>query len=289
MSEDSIPVMERLFDFGNIMAEIEQTKAITEKAFAPKIEIISGLIEHETKLGGIYSNQCMTKQQMGSVYEDNVALNNTVGNQPYRSISTLLLIRNSLYGSARPTLRQFFESLIIAKYAELDPSLASRWHAQDESTLPSKQVSLTRDVLSVLTRKGKEVGALRQTWRDLCLMSHATRQSQQVLRVPDLNDPEQFEKYLEVSNYFGNTEYSLDLLFLMLVMNFHLIVAHLGRKAYRWWFGYVEDPFGSYKRERVLKKNIRLLINQYFVESKNQPFARKMLRKNIFEYRRKWA
>jgi hypothetical protein len=120
-------------------------------------------------------------------------------------------------------------------------------------------------------------------------MTHATRQSQQVLRVPDPSDPEQFQKYLQVSNHFRNTEYSLDLLFLALAMNFHLIVGHLSRKAYRWWFGYLEGPYGSYKRERALKKNIRLLISQYFVESQSQPFASKMLRRNIFEYKRKWA
>ncbi len=288
-SKDSSLQLERQYDLRNITAEIEKAKAKVEKEFKEKIKIISGLIEHETKLSGIYLHQCLTKQRIGTKYKENVVLNNTIGNQPYRSISTLLLIRSSFYGSARPILRQFFESLIITKYAEHNSDLGKRWHAQNESNSSSEQVSLSRDVLIPLLKRGKEVGALRETWRSLCAMSHATRQSQQVLRVPNPDEKGQFEEYLGVANFDANTEFSLDLLFLMLAMNSRLIKDHLAKKANRWWFGELEDAYGSYRRERTLRRRITHLINEYFVRSKNQPYASKMLRNNILEYSKSWA
>jgi hypothetical protein len=288
-AEDSSLELERQYSLENITSDIERVKVKTEKDFADKIETITKLMEHETALSGIYLQQCMTKDKIGIGYKQNFVLNNTIGNQPYRSVSALLLIRNSLYGSARPILRQFFESLIIAKYAEQDPSLARKWHVQDESSHPSEQVSLSRDVLGTLGKRGKEVSALRRTWRDLCSMTHATRQSQQVLRVPDPAEPEEFEEYLRISDYSANTEYSLDLLFLVLAMNFHLISDHLAKKADRWWFGNVKDSYGSYKREKQLKRSIKSLMKSYFEESKRLPGAVEMLRKNIQEYEAPWA
>ncbi len=285
---DSLPDLEKQFDIQNIKMEIENAATYTQKEFGRKIDILSKLIEHETKLSGIYFHQCLTKEVIGISYRENRVLNNTVANQPYRSISILMLTRKSLYGSARPILRQFFESLIIAKYAEYDSKLAKAWHEQNESTNPSRQVSIGRDVLNSLSRKGKAVEALRETWRNLCATSHATRSSQQVLRVPNPSKPNEFEEYLQLSTYFPNTEYSLDLLFLMLAMNYHLIREFLATKASGWWFGDVNDAYGSYKRERLLNSRISSLIKKYMAEGQHAS-ANEMLKQNIMEYRTEWT
>lgn len=287
-SEDMPLELERQYDFDNITADIEKVKALTEKEFSSKIKIITELIRLETKLSGIYTQQVLTKERIGAELVVNLILNNTVGNQPYRSISAFLLIRNSLYGSARPIIRQFFESLVFAKYAEVDPRLARRWRLQDESSRPSEQVSLSGDVLNVLEKRGIRVEALKRTWRDLCAMSHATRESQQVLRAPDPLKPDQFEEYLRISNYRANTEYSLDLLFMMLAMNFHLIDSHLAKKADRWWFGQLEDPYGSYKRVKKLRDEIVSSTKAYLKESSRFPSATELLQQNIREYESVW-
>ncbi len=284
-AEDRPLELEQRFTLENIKSEIERASAETEKEFAVKLGIVSKLIENETQLSGIYIQQCLTKDTIGIKYRENFVLNNTIGNLPYRSISALTLIRGSLYGSARPIIRQFFESLIIAKYAEHDPELAKKWQDQDESSRRADQVSLSGDVFNSLERHGKEVKALRATWRDLCAMSHATRQSQQVLRVPDPDKPEDFEEQLRISSYSANTEYTLDLLFLMLAMNFHLIVAHLAKKADKWWFGRVEDSYGSRKREVELKNQVAPLIAKFLRVS----IARDLLLQNIKEYRKSWT
>ena len=288
-SKDSPLELERLFDLGTITSDLEKTGTKTERRFTKKIGIISKLVEHETRLSGIYLQECLTKERIGIHYKQNYVLNNTIGNQPYRSISALLLIRNSLYGSARPILRQFFESLILAKYADYEANLSRRWHAQNELTPPHKLVSPSRDVLSILADQGRPVQKLRETWRDLCAMTHATRLSQQVLRVPAPDDPKEFNESLKISNYFANTEYTLDLLFLILAMNFHLIRAHLAEGAKSWWFGNARDPYGSYKREKRLQKEIHMLIGKYLEESeKKQPLATRMLKDNIREYETPW-
>jgi hypothetical protein len=289
VSKDRPLQLERQYDIRNIASEIRRVKVITEKKFARKINIISKLIEYETKLSGIYFEQCMTKERIGVSYKENPILNNTLANQPYRSLSALLLIRNTLYGAARPIFRQCFESALMAKFAEINPDLAKRWDKQTEFSRGAEQVMISRDVLSILEARGKKVESLRVTWQDLCAMTHATRQSMQMLRAPDPDDPVQFEEYLKASNYFSHVEYSLDMLFLMLVMNYHLIVNHLAKKADRWWFGNIQDPYGSFKREKKLRVATGSSIKTYFQEAKKIPGGARLLRDNIREYGNDWA
>lgn len=283
---DSLLDFERLFDIKTLGYELKKTKAKTRDKFGAKIDLISQIIRLQTRLSGIYTQQCMTKEEIGLGSNENYVLRNTIGNQPYRSLSALMLIRNTFYGSARPIIRQFFESLMIAKYAEYDPAVATRWHDQDESK-PESQVNLS-DVLRPLNKIGKKNTRLRETWRVLCAMTHATRVSQQVLRLPDPAKPEDVTKLLDTSQYFENTEYSLDLLFLVLATNFHLITVFLAKKAEGWWFGDRQDAYGSFKREKTLTKSINSLIQQYLDDTMLNLPVYQMLRENLDEFEVSW-
>lgn len=69
---------------------------------------------------------------------------------------------------------------------------------------------------------------------------------------------------------------------------FQLLIGHLGRKAYGWYFGYPKDPYNSYEKERSLKSECKSLFKQYFEINKKHKGPNKMLKKNIFEFRQSW-
>ncbi len=292
MAQEIFFKSERQFDLVNISKEIERTKRLVEEKFSDKIRTITELIEAQTRLVGIYTSQLLVRRGLRSTYEENGIVNNALLNFPYRSLSILLLIRNAFYGSARIVCRQFLESLIIAKYSEYDLSLVRKWELQyDEKNtrMPSSEISLRRDVFRGLENRGKTITALLQTWKDLCSVTHATPYSQQVLRVPDSADEKDGMRWLVNTGFFGNSEYSLDLLMTLLAMNFHLLLGHYGRKANRWYFGYLRDPYGSYDRERKLKEKCKTLIREFFEKSNDRKGAKELWRRNIFEFRQSWG
>ena len=273
------------FDLTNITNEIDRSKKLVETTFFDKIRIITELVGAQTKLVGIYTSQLATRTRSGSKYKVNGVLATALFNFPYRSLSILSLVRNTFYGSARIVCRQFFESLIVAKYSEYEPPLVQKWNVQlEEKCDDASPIEVgPGKVFGRLESRGRNIESLRQTWKDLCKTTHPTPYSQQVLRVLTPRDEKEASRH-----FLGNTEYTLDLLLALLAMNFHLLVGHYGRKANRWWFGYLEDPLGCYDRERKLKENSKRLIREYFEKCGDRKGARGLWKRNIFEFRQSW-
>ena len=272
------------FDLANIEGEIDRTKKLVETRFSDKIRILTDLIGAQARLVGIYTSELSVRKHLRSNCDNNGILTDTLLNFPYRSLSILLLIRNTFYGSARVICRQFFESLISAKYSEYEPGIIQQWTLRLDNENVSSGKTGPGYIFKRLQDRAKSIDALRQTWKDLCNATHATPYSQQVLRVLETSDEQGASR-----RFLGNTEYTLDLLLALLAMNFHLLIGHYGRKAYRWWFGYLEDPFGSYHRERELKEDSKRLIRQYFEKSMGRKSARGLWKTNIFEFKQSWG
>jgi hypothetical protein len=291
MGQEIISKIELQFDLANISKEVERVSKYVENMFSDKIRLISELIKCQTLLIGIYTNQIHVRVSAGSKYEHNIILTNTLLNFPYRTLSTLLLVRNTYYGSARIICRQILESMIIAKYSQYDRSLVHKWEAQQEDLRrdPSTEISLGRDVFQKLENAGKGIFELRRTWKDLCNVTHASGFSQQRLRVPLIADAEEVNKWLQGTYFFENTDYTFDLMLTLLAMNFHLVVGHYSRKAYRWYLGYPQDPLGSYTREKKLKDNCRNLFKEYFGLPGSRPSAMTFWKRNIFQFKQSWG
>lgn len=278
-----------LWSLPNISREIEVSKHALENLFAKKIKIIEELIEQETLLVGTYNREMWMKDMLSETYNRNIVLYNAMANVTYRSLSMLLLIRNTFHGSAKALGRQYFENVVIAKFAERDPKLAERWEMQTDERDPSRDISMWFDVFKPLKDEGKRVDALLRTWNELCKFSHATKFSQQLPRIVRANSMKEIINMDNDSKFFQNTEYSLDLLMTLLAMNFHLLISYHGRKAYQWWFGYTNDPKSSYQKERESKHRCKKLFNDYF---DNPPEwsrkAKELWKPVIFEFKRNW-
>jgi len=291
MNDNDSVSPENQFNWVNISKEIRTTKEIIEKGFKEKITILSKIADYQTRLLGIYFRQSQIKVFFGMKYDENMVLQNTLGNVPYQTFSILLLVRNTFFGSARVLMRQFFEALIYAKYSEYDSKLIKIWNLIKSEEDPKGRISLGNDVFNELKKKGKRITALEKMWRELCRFSHPTAFSQQELRVPHTNGKKPEKEVLKwniSAGLFMNVEYTLDLLFVMLNMSFHLLTSHLGRKSSRFYFGYPEDPQGFSKRERKLKMNIKVLLKEYWIINKRTKIPDDQFRKIIFQYRQKW-
>jgi hypothetical protein len=284
-------LIEEQFKWDNIQQEIQITQKFLDEFCSDKIAILIQFSDYQTRLTGMYLQQIQLKQHLGLVYKKNELLDNILLTQPYWSYSIILLIRNTMFGSARVLLRQFFESLLVAKYSEYDPSLVRKWISKKEGRDSQNELSIGRDVFQPLIHKNKPINALRKTWSELSDFTHPTRWSQQIPRVPrDIRDKTEIVKWITESNIIGNTQYTLDLFFMILCMNNHLLTSHWGRKAYRWYFGYSEDPYRTFEIEKSFKQKIKGLINAYFdINKKKYPSVNKVIKPKIFEYRRNWA
>lgn len=200
----------------------------------------------------------------------------------------LLLTQNTLYGSARPTLRQFFEALMIAKFSEYDRNLIVKWGSQKDGVRDREnEINLVKDVFIPIEKRGKPTKELRAAWIDFNHLTHHTRWSQQMPRIAT-NDEER-TYFLKQSNFFKNTLFTLDLLFMLLCMYNHLLVSHLGKKASKWYMGYERDPYGLYNKEKRNKAEIKALIDDYFGTNKEFPNAIKGIKRKVSEYSRDWS
>src|SRR5947209_4264010 len=122
-------------------------------------------------------------------------------------------------------------------------------------------------------------------------MDHATQFSQQFLRIPNAKDENEIRKVHRNTHFFENVEYTLDILFALIAMNFHLLLSLYGRKATadKWSFRYFEDAHESYDHERKLKENCKQLLKQYFDLSNHNRGAIRLWKQNISEFRQSWV
>jgi len=278
------------FSLRNVLHEIRVSRTFLMKSFSVKIKLVTRIVDYQNRLTGIFTRECMVKQSMGLKYDHNVLLANALANQIYLSLSVLLLLKQTLYGSARVLLRQFFEALIIAKYSEQDTSLTERWKANVEENIGVRRISVSRGVFRPLEKKGIDVSQLKETWNLLNLFTHSTRHAQQVLRVPIVEGSagKEVEEWRERSHLIPNAEFTIDLLFVLLCMNYHLLIGHLGRKARGFFLGYSKDPLYFYKREKSLKNKHKILVDKFFEINKKNKGMNRILKKNIYQYRQNW-
>jgi hypothetical protein len=279
--------LEKQLNWKNIEKEIATTKKVVAKIFAENISVIKQIAANQTRLTGIYVQEVDMKKKLAEIYEENIIVNNTLLNQPYWTYATLLLVENTLYGSARVLLRQFFESLLTAKYSEYDRSLIEKWEAKTEEKDLSKEIWLSKHVLKQLSQKNKTIKELENSWHRLSDLTHPTKYAQQVIRIP--RNKKQLIEWIVESDFIQNTHYTLDLLFMLLCMNNHLLITHLGRKARGWYFGYSQDWVGAFKREKLIKNRIKKLIKRYFEINAKYKTINQIIKRNISEYRRNWA
>jgi len=218
---------------------------------------------------------------MGLAYKKNTVVNNALVMQPEISHSLIVLLENSFYGSSRVLLRQFFEYLIIGKFSEFDNgSIIQKWENKTE-TGREFDISLTNDILNKI-KNNRDVSQIESTWRILSTLSHPTKYAQQI---PTYLSSEDWMNNVN----FSNTHYTLDLFFMLLCMNYHLLISNWGKKSRGWYFGYHRDPMNSWVRENFLKDKIKITIKEYFEYNKRYKKINKDLKKTIFQYRQNWS
>ena len=281
------PATLKTHNLGNIIRELNITKNWISKTFSREFSIIEEIIDYETQLFWIYMQGIYVKRIIGSSVNIDVLLNNALANQTYHSLSELILIRNSFYGSARLIFRQQFEGLMIAKYGDFDSTLVKKWENKKERD-GINNISLTNDVFNKI--KNVDVSALKEFWKDLSDLSHPTKYSQQVLRAPEINKVRAYSEYFDSTRIIENTYYDLDITFILLMMNYHLLISRLGKKAEGWDLGYRKDIFGVYPLEKEMKSKIRELSISYrkiYWDKRPKP-QRSWMLNIIKQYRQNW-
>jgi len=280
---------EEQISYQNIRKNLTFASTLIQQKLAEKFSVIDEMVEAEIGLLGIYATAFMIKSAMGLSYKPNLVTNNVTANQAHISLSTILLLKEGLYGSARIILRQFFEGLLIAKYSEYDNTIITKWSTNHGKQDYKNEIKLKRDVFNKM--KGiAETSSLEEFWVLLCNVSHSTKYAQQPLLVPKSEgvglDRNETLKWIEDMHLIPNTEHTLDMLFVLLCMNFHLLIGYQGRRARRWWFGYQNDPYGSYMREKEYKKRMNNLIERYFAINDGQKKELNIpLKKQIRQYK----
>jgi len=246
------------------------------KRFSRRIGIIRELSDSQLELTDLFLHHLRLKNWFGYGYSPNQVLYNLLLNQPTMVNSGLLLLRNGYFGSTRLIIRQNFEMLLIAKYAEIDPNLIKRWQSKKEGRDKINDINLTSDVFNKLNQKVK-TDKLKEMWALLCSLSHATTFAQQ----PVINYPKK-----EAS---GNWHHTLDLLFMSIQMSLHATNL-LHAKAKGFYQGYPRDPYGDYIKINGIKNRIKELTAEYYLENKKEKVnSGKFIGPVIMQYRSKWV
>ncbi|MFA5412445.1 MAG: hypothetical protein WC350_03830 [Candidatus Micrarchaeia archaeon] len=268
----------KVFTFEKLEKHRQQLSDVVKKKFNKQILILTQLIKCQTTLTDMFLKHLYVKEHLGLSFRSNFLLTHSLLTQPMLSSSALLLVENGFYGSSRVLLRQNFEFLIISKYAELDNSIISRWKKKNEGKDRNNEINITNDVFNKLESKVR-VYHLKDSWVRLCDFCHATHFAQQPPLLPS------FEKD---SEHIPNAWYTLDLIFMTIVMSLHLTNI-LHTKARRFYLGYEEDPFGDYKKIRTMKKKIKKLISDYYMLNISSNInTRKVIGPTIREFKARW-
>ena len=245
------------------------------KRFSRRLEIIQELADSQLDLTSLFLHHLRLKDWFGYGYSPNQILYNLLLNQPTMANSSLLLLKNGYFGSTRLIIRQNFEMLLIAKYAEIDPNLIKRWQSKKEGRDKTNDINLTSDVFNKLNPTVK-TDKLKEMWALLCSLSHATTFAQQ----PVINYPQK--------EATANWYHTLDLLFMTTQMSLHATNL-LHTKARGFYHGYRRDPYGDYIKVNQTKDKIKRLITEYYLENKNEKVdSRKFIGPVITQYRSKW-
>ena len=268
-----------LLSFDLISKGIINNKKIISKVFESKFKLIHHLIDYQIQLTDMYLRGIRVKKRLGLAYEENIVVDNTMLSRITLNHSIMILLENSFFGSAHVLLRQYFEYLIIAKFSEYDGGMIlNKWIIKSETRDRKSNINLTWDILNKLNEKN--ISAIKDMWNKLSDMSHPTAFAQQV---PHLSSDS--KKSVEwVSRNHGNIHFALDLFFMLLCMNYHLLISIWGKKAKNYYF---EDPSFS-KLEKQIKGNLKSTTKEYFEINKKYKKINPLLKKVIYQYRQNW-
>jgi hypothetical protein len=141
------------------------------------------------------SGQRQTEQAVFSAFHKNLFL----------FFSALDLTKKGLYGSANSLLRTVYEALLIGKYCSVrdKPGTFEKWASGDH-------VHVTNEILNRI--KKPDIPEMREMWRALNKLAHATIYSQQIT-----------VRYEEIAEEIGIT---LSLIQMLLDCNWHLLNRH---------------------------------------------------------------
>ena len=166
-------------------------------------------------------------------------------------------MKNGYYGSTRIILRQSFEMLMIGKCSEYDRSLLKIWK--------DNKAHITH-VWNYLDKKKLKKEEFKKFYHEeLCKFTHHTSLSQQYFLLPT-EDTKEFIDKLKKSGFYMDYHHTLDLIFVLENMLFHLSNI-LHNKTKRWYLGYEKDPFGDYLEIRECKKEYIKLKNSCSIMS----------------------
>ena len=273
--------MQNIKDSRKILANIRNNKKLINKVFEKKIKLINKLIDSQTQLTSIFFQHLYMKDQLREVYKKNVVVNNSLLSLTNLTYSIMIMLENSFYGSARVLLRQYFEYLIMSKFSEFDnDNILEKWQTKSNDSTKFN-INLSHDILNKLT--GKNISEIRKMWKILSDATHPTKYAQQVPFVLTSGNSISW-----IKENFLNMHFTFDLFFMLLCMNYHLLISNWGRKSRRWYMGYEKDPFGHWKIEMKIKEEIKSTTKEYYENNKEYPIANKNIKKVILQYKQNW-
>ena len=255
-----------------------------KKRFNRRFEILQEIINHQFQITMIMVRHLTLKQWARLRFKPNELLPHVLLTQPVITNSCLLLLKNGYFGSTRPILRQNFELQLIAKYADYDSTLIEKWLNKKEGRDKLNEINLTRDIFIKLESK-HDIAELKKMWATLCDLTHGTQYAQQ--KPPSYTSDE--AGIAEFESDIANVHQTLDLIFMILCMNMHLINL-LHRKTRGFYFGYKHDPFGDEGKIIFLKGKIKQFIHEYYTENKKEKIdSRKIIGSVIRQFSTKWC
>ena len=273
-----------LLNSEKIHVGLYKNKKIIQKVFEIKLEFINKLIDRQIQLTDLYLRGIKIKKHLGLSYNENIVVNNALLSRINLNYSIVLLLENSFFGSARVLLRQYFEYLVIAKFSEFDNGeILKKWQAKSETRDGKSNINLTWDILNKL--KGKDIVAIKDIWKTLSDLSHPTSFAQQI---PHISSDDK-ESYNWVAENYGNIHYTLDLFFMLLCMNYHLLISNWGKKAKSDYFGYSTDPSSLSYLEKEIKGILKSTTKEYFEMNKKYKKINIIFKKVIQQYKQNWT
>ena len=184
----------------------------------------------------------------------------------YSFFSVLKLTSIGLFSSARPILRHIFESLIVAKFCNIndDFKILKKWYKNET-------IYFTNSILKKIISPNPQ--PFFDFWEFICEQSHSTKYSSQIwLKLDDLD-------FIDISENFY-------ILIALLECNYHLLNTHLITQE----LDYKVKFYTTRARPKIRDYEIPYLRKKAHRQFKiNRGFFSSDSIKLISAYKRKWA
>jgi len=169
--------------------------------------------------------------------------------------SSSLLVKQSLYGTARVLFRQILEFLILAKYVSVadDELLARKW-------LLGEPIHLTNDVFNKI--KNPNIHELRATYKAFHKYTHAASGSVQI--------------HFKREKLVDELHHDLVWILILLVLNYHLLCSHVITDDMKYFADYWGDKEAESKQLRKQAKDLKSKVIKKLTSS-----GRKFIREYV--------